>query len=459
MIDKSSESFSIDNKESIFSKNVDLIYAIIASIYCLQYSTYLVHSLFWDRFIKIDALIILILLKRFHKLSPDRYNLLLLYMLLFLEVLFAGLDQYDLNGILLGIIQLFKHVIQFSILPLMLFQFLPQKRPPSILVKVILFWAVLLSIQSIILFGLVYINIPVQSKFIQLEKYSDMPERSYGILGYGNALQCPQKDRWYVRTQSWFIEPSCLAGFLLFPLIVMYGFYLSTKKKIYLLFFFLIFCALLTTSSLAAFLGLFASIFFLFISNLSRKNNRLKNIAPLIAGLLFILFAQLLIKNLNNIYLRTEGGNTNRLIKMLARDPHGGSGSLLRTGTNFKEIWENTTVNILGNGLEHTSRVSDFSSSNALIYWLSAGGIPAAFLFILILYKLYSDYCHPLLISSDIIKKCIGTSFIALTVHELGYGIWLHPYYLYIVAIMIIYAYPGDNSSQIANYKYNGPIN
>ncbi len=272
------------------------IFITILSVYILQYSTYLIHNNFLDKTIKITTLFLLLISIKNYKLSHDHQGILLIYGALFGSALVGAVLTSDL----IGILQLSKIVWMFLVFPVILFICTPKTKPPDMLLKMPIFWGLLFSLQSIVLFVLILFDIPIGQTIIELGKRGGMPEVSYGILGYANALQTFSRvDYSILRVQSWFIEPSIFAAYLLYPTLVSFGYYKSTKRKYYLLISFLCLISMIMTFSLSGFLSGFASILFiLFVRPASKRNGNRKigfmsYATPLITIIVFLILAQL----------------------------------------------------------------------------------------------------------------------------------------------------------------------
>lgn len=397
----------------------------LLALIILEYSIYLIGSSMIDKTIKIILPIFLIVFFKNYKLSKDRIIILCLYILLFCCV-------FHFNKA--GIIQWFKYILMFLIFPIVLLKFPTGKHIPKILINFLILLGTIFSIQVIFLFIVILFNIPIQSTIITIARYNNMPEVSYGILGYANAIQNPYPGILILRSQGWFLEPSTLASFLIYPILVSLGYYLSNKQKRYLFTAVLCIFGLLSTSSLAGFFGLLASLVILIIFKVVKKRGT-RVLALALSGLIILLLFNFIIHNLNDLYTDPQGST---IKKIIARNPDGPSGNLFRENyklSNYSRIIEETPFGI---GLGHTLGTNEITSANALVFWVVAGGLPAFIIILLLYFRLIFSYCLPLLQQRYLPYACIAAAFIGITTHNLSYGNWMSPFYLFIVALMIL---------------------
>lgn len=392
----------------------------------LEYSIYLIGSNIIDKTIKIIVPIILIIFFKNYRLSKDRLTVICLYGLLFCCV-------FHLDNA--GIIQWLKYLLMFLILPIVLLKFPTGKHIPDILIKILILLGIIFSIQALILFFIIWLKIPIQPEIITIARYDNMAIASYGILGYVNTIQSPYAGILISRSQGWFLEPSLLASFLIYPVLVSLGYYLSSNKKRYFVAAVLCLCGLLSTFSLAGFFGLLTGLLVLAIFRII-KDKRTGIIAIALSGLIILLLANSIMHSLNNYHTNPEGSGVKKII---ARDPDGPSGNLFRENYNLPNYLRIIKDNPFGIGLGKTMEAdSEFISANAIVFWFITGGLPAVLVLILLYLKLIFSYCLPLLRQRYWPYSFIAASFIGVTVHNLSYGNWMSPYYLFIVALMIL---------------------
>jgi hypothetical protein len=268
--------FRIRNANSI-------VFAVILAVFVLQYATFLIHWLLADRIIKIVSLALLFFGFKTYPIAQEYRKIFWCYAGLFAFGLVGSWTQADK----LGVVQAAKYIVAFLVLPAILRIVPGGKRPPQSLLKMPLPFAALFSIQCLILFLVIYYRIPLKHSFdrsvqyslqadrILLQRYDNMKEISFGVLGYANAIDCISTGKEILRAQSWFLEPSKFGGFLLYPLFVSLGFFFSTRKRYYLVFHFLCLLGILITFSLAAFFGgIDAALFLAIFRPGGPKNNK-----------------------------------------------------------------------------------------------------------------------------------------------------------------------------------------
>ncbi len=418
------------------------LFIAVLSISILQYSTYLIHNDFIDKLIKAVTIVFLLFSIKRYRLLREVRILLFLYCALFGSAFIGAVMTLDISGIS----QLSKIIFSFLIFPVILFVVPAKGEPHGLLLKMPLYWGLFFSIQSIILFLIIFFNVPIKSTIIVMGKYGDMQEISYGILGYANGLRIFE-DYSVLRAQSWFIEPSILASYLIYPVLASFGYYRSTKKTLYLFVSIACIIGILITFSLAAFFSLLVSIVFLLCIRPVYKRNNYKIIglrdytSLLIAFIISGVCVNYVMLEINDLYVPSITSSKSILINMIARDPEGPSGQLFREHYKYDEYINILRENPLGIGLGFTAIAgNEKASANALIYWTISGGIPA-FIALLALYaKLFYSYCLPLLKSQYYPYRFIGAAFLGTTIHGLAYSNWVYPYYLFNVAVTIICA-------------------
>ncbi len=414
------------------------IFIFILSVFILQYSIYLISSILFDRIIKVISFVLLLVLLRNYKLSSHRVLILFIYSALLGAALFGAIISLDF----VGIYQWFKFILVFSILPIILLKFPSGTKPPDMLLKMPLFWGSLFSIQSILLFVIIIFNIPIESTIAMLERLDNMREVSYGIFGYANAIQTTAGGS-ILRAQGWFVEPSILSAFLLYPTFVSFGYYLSTRKIRYLLICLLCASGMIITFSFAGFIASIASILVLFlirpIGKKTYKRTAVTYIMPFVVIVIFLFSAQFFLSMSHDLYRNTQ--EQTLFTKVFARDPS--TQKLVREVARMEETTSLLEQHPFGIGLGFTlgeSEANTANTPNAFLYWAVAGGLPAIIILIFIYFRLFYSYCLPLLLSKYSPYRYIGASFIGVTVQGLSYGNWMVPFYLFNIAVMILCA-------------------
>ncbi|MDP8263001.1 MAG: hypothetical protein P9M13_06840 [Candidatus Ancaeobacter aquaticus] len=332
-----------------------------------------------------------------------------------------------------------KLFYMFLILPLVLIKFSKFNNLPDSVIKFVIYFGFVFSVQSIILFLIIYYDFSVTPTYINLERYFNTVERSYGILGYANAI-LGGADGNILRVQSWFLEPSVFAGFLMYPLFVSLGVFLMEKKKMYLLICIVCIIAFIMTFSFAGYFAFIGGIVVLLLFRYKKnlKRNMVTQIFISIIGLLiFFVMISYIMKRSQNMFDVLRGHST-RIEKTFVRDKHGGTGGLDRKAAGSKFVMETILRHPFGVGFVYNEKM--MGSCNAFLFWAVAGGFPAILILIIIYYNLIYKNALLLLQSGNHIYRGVAAAFIASTIQALGYGDWIKPYYLLNIAIMILLA-------------------
>ena len=176
---------------------------------------------------------------------------------------------------LIEILWVFKFFLRFYFLFFIIQNF--KESHLNIFIKWYRTIAIILSIQSILLFIIIYLDIPLEST--DLARHSDEDTfRSYGVFGFANV-----NTSYSFRTQSFFSEATNFSKFLILPFFSYLYEFLTKKNKYLFLKTSIIFTALFSTFSLTAFVGVTIGLISLFIL----KNNGKKRL--LISVIIFSL--------------------------------------------------------------------------------------------------------------------------------------------------------------------------
>jgi hypothetical protein len=165
--------------------------------------------------------------------------------------------------------------------------------------------ALILSVQSILLFVSIYLNISLPTTLIERHSSQDL-FNSYGLLGFGNA-----NTGYSFRTQSFFSESTNFAKFLVLPFFSYLNEFFNSRKKYTLLKVVVILAALFTTFSLTAFIGIVVG-FVLFIIIKRKGAKGLVSYAPILGLVFFGLYkvvTSLIDKGVNKQTLNIVSGS------------------------------------------------------------------------------------------------------------------------------------------------------
>ena len=125
---------------------------------------------------------------------------------------------------------------------------------------------------------------------------------------------------------------------------------------------------------------------------------------------------------------------------LMGRDADGPSGNLFRE-TYKSDNYLNLIMDFpLGVGFGATAKSAELKSGNAILVWLTAGGIPALLILLVLFVYMFLFFCHPLLISGNAVFNALGASFIGHAIQNLSYGTWIAPYFLIHLALVVMSA-------------------
>jgi hypothetical protein len=407
-------------------------------MFSLQYSTYLISGSLPDAIIKLSSFTLLMLFafKLSNRMNGLEAVLLLIYFLLFASTAFPSL----LYGF--GVESVTKYLFMSLILPILIVCYRSLPRCDDFLISTYIVIGVLFSVQAIVACILVNIGILDKSNIIELEKYGGMESVTFGIWGLGNAIQS-EFGALVLRAQGWFIEPSILASFLLLPAFGSVGRYRMNRRKKYLLSAIIIFIAILLTLSLAGFFAVVCAALLIIFSKpfygFLKRIPVIKYSYIVLILLSFLGFAYLLLNLLflaNEVDLSSVSNRQALVLELLGRNPDGNSGNLVR------EIYKiNLYINLINDypfGVGFNSNFPGLRTGNAMLHWLTAGGILAVLIIIVKFTYIFIVYCHPLLISGNAVFNALAASFIGSAIHNLSYGTWIAPYFLIHLALLIM---------------------
>jgi len=433
------------NNNHSSSEFMSRIFVVCVFMFSLQYALYLVSDILFDGLIKLSsfALLMLFALRPSNRINGEEVILLLFYCMLFASAavpVMMGIEFSTGESLL-------KLFFMSLILPVLILCYRNLPKCDDFLISTFIAIGVLFSVQAIAASIGVFSGVLDKSQFTFLEKYGGMPSVDFGIFGLGNAIRSPALvDYSVLRPQGWFIEPSKLAAFLLLPAFISIGRYRAYRKKIYLLLSFVIFIAIFLTLSLAGYFAVAcATLLLLFSKSFYSRLKRIPILKYFYVIPIFLIFFGFAYSLLNLMYLindidfnsATEGQAV--LAGLLGRDEGGTSGNLFRE-TYKLDNYVNLLMNSpFGVGFGATAAAgSGLRSGNALVFWFTAGGIPAVLVVTMMYTYIFLVFCHPLLISRNAVFNALSASFIGHAVHNLSYGMWIEPYFMIHLALVVM---------------------
>ena len=417
-------------------------FVLLVFIFSLEYATYLVTSSLLDYIIKLSsfAFLMLFVVNPRNHINKTEGGLLLIYCMLFTSALFPLILNESFSGVIISA----KLFLMSLILPILILCYRALQRCDDFLISVYIVIGVLFSVQAIVAFIGVYWGVFDKSNIIEIERYSNMGEVSFGIWGFGNAIQSPIEGYKILRPQGWFLEPSILASFLLLPAYVSAGRYWVYRKKKYIFASLTIFLTIFLTLSLAGYLGVVvAALLLLFAKpfyNRLKRFQLLRYFYPIPIFFLFFGFAFSLL-HIGHLANEVDVSNASEgqalVAQLYERNPDGPSGNLIREVYKLDNYVNLIATTPLGAGFGAVYS-SEFRSGNALLFWLVAGGIPAVIIIIIMFFYIFSVFCHPLLMSENAVYRALAASFVGHAIHNLSYGTWIAPYFLIHLALLVM---------------------
>jgi hypothetical protein len=478
--------------------NDKLAFVVFIWIFILEYATYLVRSNIADKSIKLAAFacLAILLFTRQRRLSVQDRTLLSLFAGMLILALLPSIGTLDFDGIL----QWAKIALMASILPILLVQREKGGVQLKALASIYMLFGALFSAQAIVASVAVFGDFLNPPELLDIGRRPGQVVNSLGLLGYANAVQNPIGCMRILRAQGWFVEPSILAAFLLFPVFASFGYYRATKTKLALIVAILTSIGLFLTYSLAGYLSIIVGIYFIALyrplySRTEGKGLRSALITVVAVFAVFLLSAKGLMVGANTLHrinlqtvgevtpalgesgdssqnqryseaLRKSSGQCRRdsgiaieklviisVTKMYGRDPGGLSGDLNREGYKLDdEVYEVEGKKFrgykallsdypFGIGFAHTMGTHDETSANGLFFWLVSGGILGLTAVCFFFAYLFFTYCHPLLLSNEPLPRYLAASLVAHVIHNLSYGFWLAPFFLLHLYIVVAFAH------------------
>ena len=450
------------------------LFALIVWCFVLEYATYLIRDDLADKLIKLVLFSCMFLMAfSWRALFEFRERqLLLIFSILFASVALPSLVGMDATGLL----QWGKHAFMAMVLVFVLMREEQVEGQISLVIGLYLFIAALFSLQAISGFLLVLFDGLDINTFVEIGRRPGQVARDLGLFGYANALQNPVEGVWVLRAQGWFVEPSILGAFLVFPAFVSYGIFRDDKRFSFLFLAMIAFLAIILTFSLAGYFAILAGVLFLLLSKpLYRLLKGSRFSVFLYATIILAVFGVCakgmlhagVIMNEINLALVQEISTESEtmsshdpasrdvasrdvaasMTKMFARDTHGQSGRLFREIYAANYYISSIIEHPLGIGLGRTLGTSRENSANALFFWAISGGLFSLLVLILFFWHIFSRYCHPLLMSQVSIQRCVAASFVGHAIHDLSYGNWLAPFFLIHLAVLVTLSWRMDQDA------------
>lgn len=380
------------------------------------------------------------------KLYNNIKSIMTMYILLLTTTALGAVFQKDLYGF----VQLCKVLLYFVLFFLVLSTSEHIKRSIETYMNLYLFISILISLQCIILFFLVRFNC-IEATPIYYETRGGN-KLSFGILGYGDAINYFGSSQ-FLRTASFFSEPSKLGVFLIAPILWTYAKYRETRRKRYLVYEGLLVFNFGATFSRAGYLAfaIGCASLFIFRTASDKRKYEISSIKKAYATILvicgaicFVVLGRFLYQftqSVDEMQDKASSYENNAIMGMFNRtstvESHYGN-AFVRDDSNFETIFKKISESPLGYGLGWTGREQEFNNPTALGFWVYSGGYPALVMIALIYGYLFYKYCLACMYSGDLKMRVLGASFISITIQNMSYGSWAEPYYMLIISMMAL---------------------
>lgn len=324
--------------------------------------------------------------------------------------------------------------------------------------------AVAISIQCLILFVVVWFGL---MEGHAVYKDARGRELSFGILGYGNAINYFGNIQ-ILRTMSFFREPSKLAAFLMAPLF----WYIANikKRKRNMIFAVIIGLNLLATFSRAGILAFEIGLCGMIVFRSKPREVEYRSISSgkKLKGALIALCGVVAVVILGRV-LYTYAITEDEMYAMSSTVPNGITGMLIRSMTvtsssgnmfvrddsSFNLIFEKLRSQPLGFGLGWSGSVQKFNNPTGFGFWAYSGGYLAIIVLIVLYGYLVLRYYFVCMYSNNPNLIALGSAFIAITIQNMSYGSWCEEYYLITIAMMIteVEQFKNQNPKQAERFR------
>lgn len=380
------------------------------------------------------------------KLYDSTKMIMAMYLLLLSTTALGAGFQQDAYGF----VQLCKVLLYFMLLFFVLSTSEHRQKTIETYMNIYLFISILISLQCIVLFFLVWFNC-VEPKQIYYETIGGN-KQSFGILGYGDAINYFGNSQ-FLRTTSFFREPSKLGIFLIAPILWTYAKYRETREKKYLIYEGLLMFNFLATFSRAGYLAFAIGCASLFVFHTAFDKRKYEitptkkmyaTILVLCGAICFIVLGRFLYQFTQSeaeMYDKANSYENNAIMGMINRSSAMESrygNAFIRDDSNFETIFKKISESPLGYGLGWSGREQEFNNPTALGFWVYSGGYPAIIMIALIYVVLFYKYCLACMYSGDLKMRMLGASFISITIQNMSYGSWAEPYYLLVISLMVL---------------------
>ncbi len=301
---------------------------------------------------------------------------------------------------------------------------------------------VILAVQSLLLYVLLMDGVELERNLIHIIDGSEEGYlRSYGILGLGIAID-PLLRNWFsVRLQSFFLEPSKFAMFLVYPIFVSYGLYRIRRQKRFLGYAVLMMLAFIGTFSLGGYAAMGGAGLVLVYFSVRPKIPSELRWAVVAMGVVIVLCIGVQVFNWSANYVPAGPGdfNYNRLLGFASSSSSGGSlGERRRVDSLLLSVFASHPfgLSFINQYDSPTLGFGELGTTNAAMFILTRTGVVGAILFTWIFSIVFYRFMLPQL-RRDCLGRyvCVGT--LAVWLHSISYGTWLDVNFFYPLALVV----------------------
>ena len=389
---------------------------------------------------------IIVVITFFTKVKQKFYmnTIFVLYVCLVFSAVFPALLQNDKTGITMAINLFLPIVLLICLVNIFYYN---EVFPKSLYMIPIIF-GVVVSLQSLFLELMEFLGVHISGQYMEIEKNGGQIRYVYDyFLGLQSTIFKVSGFK-VLRLNSYFLEPSKFACFLIIPLFLTFFLYKKKKKKIYLLSLIVITLTMFFTFSRAGYVSvIFASGIFLICQKkgdgASNKKSRhttwndlMKIIIASVAlvGIVYFLFViGNIISNLNP---------DSWLLKQFTWTENGKVSLVRGESSPLLEVFGLIIKKPYGYGMKillHNDSLMEINVANALSLWAYAGGFVALIVLFFLMWNLFIGYAIPCMKSKNPIRNAAAVAFTAQTIFCFSYGTWIGVDYLYLIALMILF--------------------
>jgi len=293
------------------------------------------------------------------------------------------------------------------------------------------------AIQSLLLLGLLFAGAPLQQREVYIFEAFGADYPSYGLLGLANSMDLSLRTPLSVRVQSFFIEPSKFALFLIHPIFVAYGIYRVQRLRRFLVYAVVMLLAFLATWSLGGLVAFGGSVLVLAYFRFRRAIPLGLRWTVLVLSFVSLVLLGRAIFEFSLNYVPEDPTD-----KFAARVPG------FAQGVSFEERSRTDAVGLeiflqhpFGLSLinAYDSRILDFgdlASPNAALYNLVHTGLVGMLLQALIFWVVLTRFMIPQL-RHECLGRYVSVAAVGVWTHSLSYGTWLDLNFFYTWAVVI----------------------